>query len=317
MIDYVYADITSHYEQLRKNPLISFEDLVDIETGEICPLRDNSGRIIRKRNGDPVYQKSVAKYKDLEIIVKPSGNVYLSGSLHKYYNIITKGINQNYNDFTYNDLIISLKKLSEELLLDLNDTELIRFEFGVNINTPFPASEFLKNRVLEYKRKQATQLKTNFQNKYGHSSTGFLLEFKFTKFLIKFYAKGLQYGLNDNILRFEINTLTKYLGPKIRINTISDLFNKNILNELGYKLIEDSGQVLIRDWLNEEILSESDQKLVRFFRDPVTRSNLHRQDRHLYKREKRKYIELSQKYDTFTSKNLCQLISKKIRDLLV
>jgi hypothetical protein len=70
----------------------------------------------------------------------------IAGSLHKnYYG------GQNYSPFYFSDLQSELLKIDSLLNVSLDLISLVNLEIGVNINTPFEVTPFLRNNLLSYK----------------------------------------------------------------------------------------------------------------------------------------------------------------------
>ena len=83
---------------LYKNDRLDFKSRFSHSTSEIEPWR-------------------IAKYKGLQIKVAPTGHVYLSGSVHKFFN----GGEHNSNDYTFSDYRHTLDMLNDELGIDSNN----------------------------------------------------------------------------------------------------------------------------------------------------------------------------------------------------
>lgn len=96
-----------------KNGVIQLVSPFNIETGEIMEYP--------KRGKDSNLEISLTKQSS-----------YIKGSLHKHYNIKNEKGDQNYDDFSYPDIVSAVKDLIVKY--ELSDSNyLTNLEFGLNI----------------------------------------------------------------------------------------------------------------------------------------------------------------------------------------
>lgn len=167
------------------------------------------------------------------------GHLELNISPHYHFN----GYLHNGNDLTPENSIKSISGILTYLGIKADEYEMLKvvnIEFGLNI---IPEAD-IKNVITGlyfYK-------KTPFRN---YNFPYFKRTEATTYKQIKVYAKGLQfedfpeYGINENVLRFEIKTKQSKNIKKYRITSANDLLNLETYNRLSQELINEWEQVLV------------------------------------------------------------------------
>ena len=234
MIDFVriyYRD-----KQRFENYVMSEQRFQDVE----CVLGYHTGE---------VKYPYRANIENMEIIITEKVG-YVLGSLHKFYNSWKTGKEQNYNDFTYSNLIEVIDYLSLRIL-DFENTPLTQLEVGLNLDLYFSPKIFLERNVLFHNLKRI-----NLDKKY--KGGGKMLQYDYSQYYVKIYDKGKMYRQKKNILRFEIKLIRKKIIQNNGVFTISDLRNKEILKELFELLLEKFDEMLIIDDYREKNIDEKD-----------------------------------------------------------
>ena len=209
-------------------------------------------------NADAVVKYGIAEYLGLKFQIKHQ-KVRMQGSLHKYRN----NGKHNYDDFTVVEVGKIVKELSDRFGIDIQLTELNNVEFGVNVVLNFPVKLVLDN-LIHYKGSPFMKVVEDGMSYY---------QCKKAHFIIKIYDKGLQYGLPDNVLRFEIKVMRmQYLKTKgIALRYLSDLLNVEIYEPLGNILTETFNSILFGDnTLNERLLNNKELKTFLRANNPKT-----------------------------------------------
>lgn len=189
--------------------------------------------------------------KDLGLV-----SCQIRGSLHKFWN----DGNGNADSFSFSDIRQAIKNLKNDFGVFPEKAILENCEFGLNIQLPFPASEFLKNIVsMPQKRFETLDIKTP---KLGKICCN-------TDYDIKIYDKLLQQKKekNANILRIEIKGKNNRYLNKFGVRYLSDLTNVDNLTKMGHYLLEVFKEVIYYDFsIDENILTVAKQlKLARFY----------------------------------------------------
>ncbi|RZJ66760.1 MAG: hypothetical protein EOO50_08690 [Flavobacterium sp.] len=159
----------------------------------------------------------------LEYKITEQGAI-ISGSVHKFYNNVILGEDQNYDDFGYSKLVSATKLLNRFFHLE-GGTTLTNLEFGFNIKIDEDPNDFVKYRVLMY----------NFRDheERDRFDTGeYYKEFRRTDYKWKIYKKTNFKKPNENILRIEIKFLRSRQLDKLGIVSINDLTKKENLENL-------------------------------------------------------------------------------------
>lgn len=155
---------------LEVKDLLSFPIHLDPNTGEI---------LLRKQS---------TKICNLICTITPGiiQRVKLQGSIHKYANL---GYH-NYDRFCLSRFLEASDQLKE--IISPEDRINI-LEFGVNLNTSFAPSDFIKGLIAHKKKR------INITDRQGELSS----EVKYSQYTLKIYDKGLKFK-KDNILRIEL-----------------------------------------------------------------------------------------------------------------
>lgn len=178
------------------NPPISFNTLVDIETGSIKLRTIQNG--INRTNVDKKY--GYYGHYGLSLVTVKRNNperahyhLNVNGSLHKNF---FNGANV---EFFNKDLMIQeVNNLAYGCMLEKDLTRIKGIELGINLPIVFDAMPFLQRTLLSFKGIPF--------NRYEPDDKGKCIGYyvKLSQYSIKIYDKSLQYGLPYPLLRFEI-----------------------------------------------------------------------------------------------------------------
>lgn len=277
-------------QSIKQNMFLEFHSKLNHKTGEV------------KEN------ELIAEFDGLEFTIKNNQHLFFNGSVHKFWN----QTNTNYNDYTINDFKQTAEVLDEKFDLNAFSCLLHNLEFGVNINLPFETETFL-NAIISFKGKEY-ELDT-------FNGFGKLLRFRFNRYYeLKIYNKGMQYNLNDNILRFEIKVkkMHYFKSKKINIQTLADLLNLDVIEDLKKQLIKTFKELLIYDEsINlKEVNRRSDRELLINGRNPKYWQNLSNLNPNTYKKKRKRFRELISIYGKSNiQKNVLDLIEQKLEKI--
>ena len=268
--------------ELLENPLINWMQNIFLETGELkYPI--------------------IGKYYNLIFKINPTRKE-ISGSLHKLFNELKFNQNQNYNDFTYNDLKQVIFHLKDVFGLNLEKTIIENLEIGLNINTSKMPASILDENLIVWKNIQKSK-------NIDYDGKGKYIQFDQTQFYFKIYDKGNQYEQDKNILRLECKIVRNELLNKFRISNVSDLLNKDCIKALLNFLYESISECIIVDNLTPGTIIEPNEKEI-FTNgiNPMMWNNF--KNRTEKKRFKDKFISIIEKYDLQTIKK--EIVNKSI-----
>jgi hypothetical protein len=166
-------------------------------------------------------------------------NVCVMNSLHKLHNHQNKKGNKNHNDFKYSELTKTIDFLLENLI-NLEQSNLSKLEFGLNIELDIPAENIIRNNIMMH------QFKIHNHNK-KFDGKGEFKQFDHSNYDFKIYDKAKQYKLTNNVIRFEIkHKRSKSFNP-LEIYNITDLKSKDFLQSLFEDLMKRFEELTIID----------------------------------------------------------------------
>jgi hypothetical protein len=201
MIDFVKLRIeNSDHDEFLKNPLLDFKKSLSISTGEI------TGNM-------------VAEYQGLKITIYVSGVTIIEGSLHKYSN----NGEHNYNDFNRLHLTEVVKDLEKKFNLDLRNCTLVNLEVGANVIPVISSKDLLKYLFLHHRK----------DFRYGDFKNGTYKQASYREYYLKAYDKAQQYGLQNELFRFEVKMVTSRFINKLGVKSLEDLLIPNNLVIIG------------------------------------------------------------------------------------
>ncbi|GAB3689139.1 hypothetical protein GCM10027592_05120 [Spirosoma flavus] len=286
-------DVSVDVDTLLANDHLTFAALVNGQTGVIL---------------DPT-RKAFDRGLTFRLVPRRTRHGYrleMKGSLHKFHN------NGQYNadQFTVNDLLLTLDELVCSYGFDLFSSTINNIEFGVNVELPFSVSQVLKNLVC-YKN-QPFYLDT-------HSDTPYYV-CQLQRYAVKIYDKGKQRNLNGNWLRFEIRVkkMEYFNGTTIKLLTLADLLNVGNYKQLGIILVNTFNEILFDDsTIDLAKLPLDKQEIYRNGRNPRywhipddlthKQANTHRQR---LSRDRRRYRALFEQYGGKWQEETAALIGK-------
>jgi len=175
----------------------------------------------------------------------------MNGSFHKSAN---KNLH-NHDDLNYSRFLKIAIEISSLNSLSPDEWQIASFEFGVNIEVPFPPKIFIDNILLH----------GGVQPNKIRSSKRQSVEFKHNRYDLKIYDKSLQYGLGKNIIRYEIRITRMEHLKSLKIITVGDLLDLQKCVGLG-KLLSKSWEDLLYTDKIEEISSLSHHERELYFK---------------------------------------------------
>lgn len=217
-------------EQLLANSIFNWIDEVDQETANI---RWTKGR-----------------YHNLKIHVS-NRSIEIKGSLHKLYNSITNGVEFNYNDYTFSQLVETVEHIERVFKMDTRKVVVSNLETSINAITTNQPTDIIKNGLIMWSRKSIC-------NCEDFGSKGICKKFVLGESYSKFYDKGRKEGLDENLFRFEMcqkknRALSKVIG-KNQIVYLCDLLKIENAKKLYKHTVESFKCSIIIDDLGKEQL---------------------------------------------------------------
>lgn len=247
------------------------------------------------------------KWQGVQINISDT-SAFIAGSLHKFFNNVNYGQNQNHDDFRYSDIQRTLKTL-ESNLGDVikNKSKINILEMGFNLEVNTNPKDMIVYRFLMYNFNTHTAIK-------AFGGKGYLKEFKKSDYLWKIYDKTLQYGLESQVLRIELKITNNRVLERYGINHPEDLLNKEALRCLFDFFMNEFEKLNIIDNIEEKNLSILERNYIvktsnpKYWLDYIERGDSRRiiENR---KKTTRKFIN-SYKLNTIHNHLKTQLIDK-------
>lgn len=304
MIDYIKLGIVG----------VNHEDLIKAASSNI----DFQGGY--NPDSGEVYDFPIIGYLyKLKITIKGQNYTEISGSLHKYYESVHTGKNENWNQYTLSKLAWTVARLNQIFDRNIKESEIRSFEFGVNLNVDFDPKKIIERYIVNYNGGMKSEINT-----YG--DTGYFCEFRRRQYSIKIYDKGKQYKKQDKILRFEYKTKKMEPINKEGIRTLGDLLCPKKLNSLKNILLRKFDGLLIVDRysVNDEI-KVRDRHFIEKGLEPFYWEDLKPKKEQykcgstdpLYIKKKDRYQAQVKKYKKIIDKYGFNKYSKKIRRYII
>ena len=228
-------------------------------------------RVADKDTGYPIK----GYLENLKItITKTSAKI--SGSLHKYSNVIEKGVPQNFDLFTHKAMLRARDRLLNELECDPCELELKQLENGFNLSCFKNVEQIIRSNILMYQFKHPNKQKGDqFQDQK---------QFQLSDHTLKCYNKGKEqkvFSCPSNTLRIEKKIKGSRALQKLGLYTLDDALKVENLKRLNTDFqksleklqIVDSNLVMIgNDKIPNDILNGFGSN----YWDSLPRNNRHR-----------------------------------------
>ncbi len=240
MIDFIKIEELSNRDQIR--------DLLDF------------GVTVIERTGEMPVRKSHATMRGLTFTLTPGGRfMKVQGSVHKFSN----GGERNNDRFTFDRFM----QVADDLRDYISPEDRVNvIEIGLNIKTPFPPGQFLKN-LISHKKDRFNRYTLPEQDR---------AEVPHSQYRVKIYDKGLQQG-GENVLRVEIrvNKMQFLRGSFPNGLTWGDLQKPENWVTFGQYLIGTFKEVVYYDpTVKRAILTPSELKIIEEGNNPIYWENL-------------------------------------------
>jgi hypothetical protein len=216
MYDYYRVSTTSDViPSLLGNTRLDFSSKMHYGTGEVEPTK-------------------TAMHKGQTINIYGSGNVSISGSIHKYFN---DGKN-NHTRFTYPQFEEALDKFHFELGVDPSKTQVHNIEVGVNLQQLSASTSTILDGCIRCGKNRFKNVQVSWGN---------YRQCKFSQFSLKAYDKAMQYRLHEEVFRWEMKYCKSTRISKTESYSLSDFTNPTICKRLGEELKEQWERILFLD----------------------------------------------------------------------
>ena len=185
----------------------------------------------------------------------------------------------------------AIKALAMEFELDMNTTEVIKLEWGLNITLPedMPVNCLIRN-ILVYKGKTPSQ--------HVFEKNGKMYVFDLNEFSIKIYNKSAQFKefSHTNIMRYELPIHRKAMLNKL-VFILNDLFKKKNIKALQSKLLNTIDHLIFYDYsIRPTGLPRKTLELFFEFKNATAWEKLQKANPELYRKKKIAFAKQVIKY---------------------
>lgn len=238
-------------------------------------------------------------------------SAYVKNSIHKLYNELQSGEAHNYNDFKYSALCSTINYLAGKLT-DVKNTRLTQLEFGLNIKLPIPAEKMIIDNIILHKLEL-----------HNHSTTfdgnGQYKQFDYCNYYLKVYDKAMHYGVDENIIRFEVKHKTSKSFNPMGVYNVHDLKSKKLLQNLFDDLLMRFDELTIIDNILDDtkITKKDKRKLESYLSYSYWEKLSNRENRNRKPVEKLAFQNLLVKYNLLKTKTFLRAsLIRKFNELL-
>jgi hypothetical protein len=215
----------------------------------------------------------------------------------------------NAGDFTYSNLLESIKELDCILEGNFRNGKLIRIATGVNL------SDVCMDSLYMYKTNYFRDMVSHKSNQvYGK-------KVKFSQYSFKIYDKKfeqLEHYKNKcpkGLFRMEkeVRSLQHFKNrvDPIFIHRVGDLMSKDLLGELIRDFLDGLNNIQMTEKINLEGLKTNHLKDIAVMENPIMREHLKKNNNESYRKIRRNYESLKQKHQ---SNNSIEKLRTKARD---
>jgi predicted nucleic acid-binding Zn ribbon protein len=291
-------------KSLKDHPAFEFFEMVNPKYG-----------LVKQPNIKTAY------YHSLKISIRADKAVMITGSLHNFWNAWKgnysgtakpkKKKGHNWNDFSVRDLWEVIDHLCQLFDLPPACFRLQNIEVGVNLsNCGIDPKEMIDSLIL-FGPLPWQDMRGNYEPK-PHGKDAY-----FTRYGIKVYDKGKQYGRPEKITRYEMKVKKMIHLEAIGIESLAGLLSIDKMLALANLLIESVEKILFHiPKIGEMDLKPIDRKLWKKARHPTEWTDLKKLNSRSYYRKRERYRQFVNQYpDINPLPRLRSAIEKKVMEL--
>ncbi len=299
MIDWTKTDITKAVIDLQK-----FYSLILLNKKNASLKTDQYGQLLKEifvMGNSLVF---VVRYNESGEIKR----VEMQVSLHKYFE---EGY--NYSDFQFKHLFQSVSSICITYGINPLFATILNIEAGFNVIPPTKTDTFL-NGLYFYKTVPFTEMKNKFRFKVGIEAT-------LSDYVVKCYNKRSQLlnrvQMPTELLRYEVHFNKMRKVNKCGIYCLADLLDHTKIYKLS-KLVLSTLEDLVHfePTAENNQLNTVDKKLMNQWKNPKQISKLMKNNSQKYRRQKRRFKQLSSQIERSALSEIKKAIHVKEKQLL-
>lgn len=257
-----------------------------------------------------IYPKR-AVWKGLKSSIRRD-EVYIEGSLHKFFNELITGTAQNFDDFGLSRISTAIDGMKLVFGDSIKDADITMLEMGFNLRVNENVQDMLKYKFLLYRF-------ISHNLKDLHKGKGYEKGFRRgEEYRWKLYDKGGQYDLPYNVVRIELKITNKRVLTRFGIYKPEDLLNANNLNLLFSFFMNEFNQFMIIDDFGEHLNFNDKQYLNKITNERhwLNFQKLQVTDRIINKRKEQATKFLKDRNLNLTHTSLIRMLKDKFQTLI-
>lgn len=285
MVDYIHIWVENpNILAVLKHPLLyeSFNMLVGSNTAEI------KGKQVR------------AVHENIEFNIIDNHYLDIKGSIHKY----SKG-GSNHTDFSFDDLVFTIKEFCHTFYINPNQAIIKSFEFGVNLS--LIPKIYIDAAIIH----QTTQ-----PNIIDFNGNGLMKVFCHQQYNFKLYDKSAEVKSNKPILRVEFKVKKMAVIKNVNITSLFDLLDLGKIRKLKKYLIKPISEIVFYEMIENMALNSTNSLLYANAGSSNYWKKLSIDDREKFKYYRKKVNKINVKYGSNTRSILISEIEKKFNYLI-
>lgn len=234
---------------------LHYTDKTKLETFIVDKKNYNELEMVFEESTGEIRYPFRTQIRNIQIVISKK-IAHVKGSVHKHYNLVQLGKEQNYNDYTYSNFIDTVNLLSPKII-EFETTKITQLEMGFNLVSSINPSNILNNNLVFHKVK-IHNIDSPFKEE------GKYIQYMYDQYYIKIYDKGLQNELvNQNILRFEVKFISSKLLKNFGVTCVNDLKRKDVLRSLFEYVLNKFDELVILDkFLEKTTITYKDKILL-------------------------------------------------------
>lgn len=234
---------------------LHYTDKTKLETFIVDQKNYNELEMVFEESTGEIRYPFRTQIRNIQIVISKK-IAHVKGSVHKHYNLVQLGKEQNYNDYTYSNFIDTVNLLSPKII-EFETTKITQLEMGFNLVSSINPSNILNNNLV-FHRVKIHNIDSPFKEE------GKYIQYMYDQYYIKIYDKGLQNDLvNQNILRFEVKFTSSKLLKNLGVTCVNDLKRKDVLRSLfEYTLNKFDELVILDEFLEKTTITHEDKILL-------------------------------------------------------
>lgn len=213
--------------------------MTNLSPADVKSVVDRNHLQTNMRGGAIYYDNSdVRNVRSFFISVTQAGDLRIEGSLHKFWNFYRTGRNTNHDLFTISDALAALELMADTIGVDVYAMQVKYYEIGLNLYTPRPPIEYMREMRSIGSPKSLKRLYIN--PRYSHHAVVITEFYNRIKNVYKAYDKRheMREKRRTDIPEYEILRI-EFIRKGITRTTVRDLIAPASIDKMTRQFIRD------------------------------------------------------------------------------